>query len=108
MNAVDVPILDYGDIINSLFGGGPPPVAGTVSFKISWSGIKERVNVRNTDPVFGGFAGKYIRNSAQIEWTAEVGDYSFTSGPMSSSTSTFAQIGHELNGQYFSRGNRTR
>ena len=44
LEAFDVPIFDYGYIANSLFGGGPPPVPGTVSFKVVWSGVGERVN----------------------------------------------------------------
>ena len=33
MKASNVPIFDYGDIKNALFGGGPTPVPGRVSFK---------------------------------------------------------------------------
>src|SRR5437764_3690789 len=31
LQASDVAILDYGNIPNALFGGGPPPTSGTVS-----------------------------------------------------------------------------
>src|SRR2546429_3771493 len=30
---------------------------------------------RNTDPTYGGFEGEFVRNTAQMEWTARVGDY---------------------------------
>jgi len=87
--------------VNALFGGGPPAIPGTVSFKAKWSGVGERVNVRNDDPVFGGFAGEFIRNSAQMEWTGTVGDFTFVSDPLATSSSAFAEIGHERNGSFF-------
>ena len=102
MEAADVPILDYVTIPNALFGGGPAPVPGTVSFKVLWNGVNERLKIRNTDPVYGGFAGAFIRNTAQMEWTATVGDFTFASAPLAKSSSAFAEIGHERNGIFFS------
>ena len=101
MEAVDVPIFDYGNILNALFGGGPAPIPGLVSFKIAWSGVDERLNIKNHDPVFGGFAGEFIRNSAQMEWRATVGDITLVSDTLSTSSSSFAEIGHERNGSFF-------
>lgn len=95
-------ILDYGDIANALFGNGPPPIPGVVSFKVQWNGVNQRVNIRNTDPVYGGFAGEFIRNTAQMQWTAQVGDLLFESDPIGTSSSSFAEIGHERNGVFFS------
>jgi hypothetical protein len=88
---------DYGDFTNSLFGG--PSVPASVSFTVQWSGVAERVNVVNTDD---GHAGEFVHNSAQMQWSAVVGDYEFTSDPMSTSASSFAEIGHEQNGVFFS------
>jgi hypothetical protein len=101
LQALDVPIFDYGNIGNALFGGGPTPVPGSVSFKVVWSGVGQRLNIRNTDPVFGGFAGEFIRNTAQMEWTATVGDYELASDPLPTSSSSFAEIGQERNGSFF-------
>jgi hypothetical protein len=101
LQASDVAILDYGSIANALFGGGPPPTPGTVSFKVVWSGVDQRVNIRNTNPVYGGFAGEFVRNAAQMEWTATVGDYTLVSDPISTSSSSFAEIGQERNGSFF-------
>ena len=101
LEAFDVPIIDYGNVTNSLVGGGPTPIPGTVSFKVLWSGVDERVNIKNTDPVYGGFAGEFVRNSAQMEWTGTVGDLTFASAPLSTSSSSFAEIGHERNGIFF-------
>jgi len=72
-----------------------------VSFRVVWSGVDQRVNIKNTDPVFGGFAGEFIRGGAQMEWTAKVGDFMFVSDPISTSSSSFAEIGHERNGSFF-------
>jgi hypothetical protein len=101
MKADNVPIDDYGNIGNALFGGGPAPIPGSVSFTVTWGGVNERLNIRNTDPVFGGFAGEFIRNAAQMEWTATVGDFLFVSDPLATSSSSFAEIGHERNGSFF-------
>ena len=101
MEADDVPILDYGNILNALFGGGSAPTPGSVSFTVTWSGGDERLKIRNTDPVYGGFAGEFIRNAAQMEWAATVGDFTFDSAPLSTSSSAFAEIGHERNGGFF-------
>jgi hypothetical protein len=100
MEAINVPIFDYGNIGNALFGGAPR-TPGTVSFRVIWSGVKERVNIRNTDPIFGGFAGEFIRNTAQIEWTAITDDYTFVSAPLATSSSDFAEIGQERDGSFF-------
>jgi hypothetical protein len=102
LQASNVPILDYGNIMNALFGNNPPPIPGVVSFKVEWSGVQQRVNIRNTDPVYGGFAGEFVRNTAQMQWTATVGDLVFESDPIGTSSSSFAEIGHERNGVFFS------
>jgi hypothetical protein len=101
MRVSNAPIIDYTNFQNALFGGGPPPVPGSVSFKVVWSGGGPRVNVRNTDPVFGGFEGEFIRDSAQMEWRARVGDYTFASDALATSSSSFAEIGRERNGSFF-------
>ena len=103
MQASGVPILDYGNIINAIIGGGPPPTPGSVSFRVVWSGVNERVNVRNNNPPAsgGGLAGEFVRNVAKMEWTATVGDFTFVSDPLATSSSSFAEIGHERNGSFF-------
>jgi len=98
MQVSDVAVTDYGNIVNALFGGGPAPVPATVSFEVRWSGVVERVNIVNPD---NGFAGEFVRGHAQMEWSATVGDFSFVSGPASTSSSVFAEIGHERNGSFF-------
>ena len=104
MKAKDVPIIDYGGGGNALFGGGPTPILGTVSYKVVWSGMSERLKIKNDSPIYGGFAGTFIRNAAQMEWKATVGDYKFVSAPLGTSSSSFAEIGKERNGSFLSRG----
>jgi hypothetical protein len=102
LQASDVPVFDYGTLGNALFGPVPSPLpTGSVSYTVVWSGVRQRVNIRNTDPVYGGFAGEFIRNAAQMEWTATVGDYTFVSDPLATSSSAFAEIGRERNGSFF-------
>jgi hypothetical protein len=102
MVADDVPILDFGNIPNALFDGHhPDPTPGSASFKVIWSGVEEQVKIRNDDPVYGGFAGTFIRNTAQMEWTATVGDFTFVSDALATSASAFAEIGQERNGIFF-------
>jgi hypothetical protein len=98
MQVSDVAVTDYGNIVNALFGGGPAPMPATVSFEVRWSGALERANIVNPD---NGFAGEFVRGHAQMEWSAAVGDFSFVSGPASTSSSIFAEIGHERNGSFF-------
>jgi hypothetical protein len=102
MVATDVPIYDYTDLGNAL-GAQPrkPRTPGKVSFKVVWSGVQQRVNVHNTDPTYGGFAGNFVRNTAQMEWTAITNDYTFVSDPLATSFSAFAEIGTERNGSFF-------
>jgi len=96
--ANNVQVFDFHDIVNALFGGGPAPVPAVVSFKVQWSGADDRVNVRNQAD---GFAGEYVRGRAQMEWTASSGDFHYVSAPLSTSSSKFAELGHERNGSYF-------
>jgi hypothetical protein len=103
MRATKVPIFDYGTLQNSLFmGSNPPPVPGWVSFKVIWTGGGASVPVNSTDPTKGIFAGEFIQTAAQMEWEAAVGDFTFASDPLETSTSTFAEIGQETNGSYLS------
>ena len=90
LRGFDVPVFDYGTGANALFGPPPSPLpTGTVSFTVVWSGVGQRVN---------------IRNKAQMEWTATVGEYTFVSDPLATSSSAFAEIGRERNGSFFPRG----
>jgi len=96
--ANNVPIFDFHNIPNALFGGGAAPVPGTVSFEVRWSGVDDRVNIKNPA---NSFAGEYVRGQAQMEWTATVGDFHYVSAPLSTSSSEFAELGQERNGAFY-------
>jgi hypothetical protein len=71
-----------------------------VSFVIRWQGVKARVEVRDFEL---GFAGRFIEDSATVEWSASVPStgFSFRSDPATTSVTTFAEIGSERNGVFF-------
>jgi len=66
-----------------------------------WSGVDERLNIKNTDPVYGGFAGEFVRNSAQWSGAPQWGITRLFRIPLRTSSSSFAEIGHERNGSFF-------
>jgi hypothetical protein len=101
MQASNVQLLDFHDFGNSLFGGGAPPTPATVSFSVTWSGVGQRAHVVNLDT---DSRGEYVRNSAQMQWTASSGDYDYVSAAASTSASDFAEIGEEKNGSFFPGG----
>jgi len=94
----NVAVLDFHDIGNALFGGGAPPAPAIVSFHARWSGVQERVRIKN---VAQNFTGKFIRNQAQMEWSATTEEFTFTSAPANTSSSVFAELGHMRNGSFF-------
>lgn len=98
MRFANAPVYDFGDFVNSVLGL-TPAIPATVSFTVEWSGVNERVNARN---VAQDFAGEFVRTRARMEWTATAGGYRFRSDPLATSSSLFAEIGHERNGVFFS------
>ena len=89
-------VQDYGTFLNSVFGGPSEPA--TVSFEIHWAGRSPRQHVVNTA---GAMEGQFIRNAATMEWSATTPHYEFVSQPAATSSSLFAEIGHERNGVFF-------
>ena len=101
MEATDLPVNDYVIGANAIGGGGPTPQPCVVSFKVVWRGVDERLTIRNDDPVYGGFAGEVVRNTAQLEWRANIGALLLVSDLLTTSSSAFAEIGYERNGSFF-------
>jgi hypothetical protein len=84
LHIVDLEIEDYGTVVNALRDG--PSVEASVSFDISWSGVDERVKIRN-------------RSTATLDWSASnESGFGFQSDPLASH---FAEIGKERNGVFF-------
>ena len=97
LSVTDLPIRDFTRIPNSLSMG--PSVPATVSLDLVWTGdVTRRVNVNDAAH---GFAGNYAETQATISWSASEAGFTFTSNPASTSTSLFAEVGHERNGIFF-------
>ena len=93
----DLEIEDYFNLQNALFET-IPAIDATVSFTVQWSGVIERLKFR--DPA-NGFAAEFVRNSATVEWSGETELAKFESDPANTSTTVYAEIGHERNGVFF-------
>jgi len=91
-------IYDFGNFGNALTCGSGVPA--TVSFEVRWSGVNDRLNIKNPTSSFGG---EYVRGSAQMEWSAVVGPNLYQSDPIETSSSGFAELGTERNGAFFPR-----
>jgi len=96
--ASDLQIEDYGTIENAF--NGLDGVPATVSFEVRWSGVDQRLTIKDR---VAGFGGEYVRGSAQMAWSAVVGDNLFESDPLETSSSDFASLGTERNGAFFPR-----
>ncbi len=94
--AENLQIEDYGNL-NAAFSGAAG-IPATVSFEVRWSGVDKRVSLHDRD---AGFAAEFVRGKAQMQWSAVVGDYRFTSDPLNMLWSDFAEIGTMRNGTFF-------
>jgi hypothetical protein len=102
LRLTDFKVFDDHNLKNSL-SGAPytlQPVPATVSFDVRWSGVTRRVKVRDQKL---GYAGKFIEDTATIEWSASEKGFTFKSDAAKTSTSVFAVIGHERNGVFFDK-----
>ena len=98
MRVNNADVEDYHTLKNAVLDGPSDPAS--VSFVIRWQGVKARVEVDDFDL---GFAGRFIEDSATVEWSASVPStgFSFTSDPATTSQTVFAEIGSERNGVFF-------
>jgi hypothetical protein len=93
LHVANLDVEDYHNVGNALQDG--PSVPASVSFDAIWSGVDERVKIRNPDT---GFGGQYVHNTATLTWSASESGFSFTSNPLDSD---FAEIGQERDGVFF-------
>jgi hypothetical protein len=96
--ATNAQVQDFGSIPQSL--SGAPGAPATVSFDVRWSGVNQRLNIKDAA---AGFGGEFVRGRAQMSWSAVVGDYAYQSDPLETSSSDFASLGTERNGVFFPR-----
>jgi hypothetical protein len=69
-----------------------------VSFHIRWSGVQNRVHLHDEQNEFDAHV---IEDSATMHWSARSKDFKFVSDPANTSTTVFAEIGSERNGEFF-------
>ena len=93
----DVDVEDYHDVVNALLDG--PSVDARVSWKIRWAHPLGRTKIRDANT---GFAGDFVQNVAQIEWTGQTDSAHFVSDPAGTSVNEFSLLAHERNGVFFS------
>lgn len=84
---------DFFTVGNALFGGGPAPVAATVSFDVRWSGTASTGTV---DDAANDFALNFVQGTSTMSWSVTSGGATYTS--TGAATSLFAQIAKERNG----------
>jgi hypothetical protein len=104
VDVTDLAVPDYFNIGNALFPpAGFQPEPGVVSFRGHWSqsGDKHDFDYQNsaTDEKWQGM---FALNSLSTEWRGETALARYVSGPMSESTSLFAEAGFERNGFFYS------
>jgi hypothetical protein len=80
LQAIDVPILDWGNGQNFIVRrrARPDTEVGVVESNLERH-THEQADIRNTDSVFGGFERQFVRNKAQVEWTTTVGNGAYFS-----------------------------
>jgi hypothetical protein len=101
LHADNVPVTDYHDFINAVFGGGPTPIPSHVSFDVRWSGDGDRQKIR--DKTFG-FTGHYVTGATTITFSAsnDGGGVIYTSDRRAAQTNVGSPgVGHERNGVFF-------
>jgi hypothetical protein len=87
---------DYGDIVNALLEG--PSVPAVASFNVDWTASHDRHHFRYPPEQW---EGNFVFNTARCAWRAQTKTAMFVSDAASTSTSLFAEVGHERNGVFF-------
>jgi hypothetical protein len=107
MDVSDLAVKDWMSNGNSISGGklSGPGVPATVSFTIRWKDVLRTVMVHNATE---RFAGEFKETGATMTWSAQqnsqVGSthgFRFVSDPANTTKTSFAEIGHEMNGVFF-------
>jgi hypothetical protein len=107
LHGSNVPVTDYHDFFNAVFGGGPTPLPSHVSFDVRWAGHGHRQKLRDTD---FHFTGQYVASATTISFTAsnDDGNVVYTSDPGGQYNPTTDEggagtpaVGHERNGVFF-------
>jgi hypothetical protein len=102
-----VAVPDFHDGISAIFGGGPDPIPGHVSFDCRWAGHGDVQRIHDDD---FGFTGRFVGGPATISFTASNDghdvvyrsdpDGQYNPGPGENGAGSPA-VGHERNGIFF-------
>lgn len=94
----DYHLKDYQNLQNGIFGGGPQPVPATLSFRVQWNcpSPAGTANIASEK-----YRGTVKTGTAQMEWSARIGDLLYQSFPISTSTSDVAELVQESNGSFY-------
>jgi hypothetical protein len=107
LHAKNVPVSDYHDFFNAVFGGGPTPLPSHVNFDVRWSGDGDRQKIH--DETYR-FTGHYVASATTITFTAinDEGEVIYASDPAGQYNPTLDHggagspaVGHERNGVFF-------
>jgi hypothetical protein len=98
MEVRNLHMWDFFDLENATVGGGPQPVPGVVSYRVTWNAVGA---VSAFDNPAQQFRGEFRSAVAQMEWTARTRDFDFVSTPIATSTTDVAQLGRERNGSFY-------
>jgi hypothetical protein len=106
LELTNIPVFDAFTVPNSLNPAHPLGIVPAIinSLHIEWSGVTDRDEF--SDPT-DAFAGLFLEDSATIEVTATTPPslgkhgFKFVSDPAATTTTNFAQVGHDHNGMFF-------
>jgi hypothetical protein len=107
LDVTDVSVFDAFTVPNSLNSAHPLGIVPSTinSLRIHWSGVTRRVQFEDPDPD-GLFFGYFLENAATIEVVATTppspGKHGFRFVSTATTSSNFAQVGHDHNGSFFS------
>ncbi|HEY8226931.1 MAG TPA: hypothetical protein VIG25_16765 [Pyrinomonadaceae bacterium] len=96
MDVSDLEVEDYHDLLNALLDG--PSLEAEVSFRIDWTASQDKHRFSFAPETW---AANLVFNTATVEWEGRTETSMFVADPASTSTSLFAEVGHERNGVFF-------
>jgi hypothetical protein len=91
---------DYHDLINAVTPGATF-LPAVVSFRVEWASSGDRHQFHDT---VNGFDADVVLTSAKAWWSGETSAARYVAEDIATSTSLFAEVGHERNGVYFPAG----
>lgn len=98
VSALEMP--DFFNFDNAAVLGPSEP--GIVSFHIEWARSRDRRRFRHGEGTPGQWRANMVINEAKAQWEGESALAHYISDVIETSSSIFAEVGHERNGVFFS------